>query len=195
LSEGTSEADRGAEATRAEQGAWEAAFEKALRKGDILGASDVLRKAGREGWVKRATHEHAARIVDRVGPAPLVRREWSSTLLAHPRRVDKELAATLLTPIARSHTREVQRAFERLAQDTDAGARAAASRLGATLLTDAYAELRSVEADADVLRLMRALADDHSPIARQVARSMAGAVVAKRPELASALGVRADVAP
>lgn len=171
-----------------EEAPWEPAFEKALRKGDILGASDVLRKAGREGWVKRETIERAVRVLDRVAPAPLVRREWATTLLAHPRRVDKELAATILTPIARSHTREVQRAFERLAQDADEGVRAAAARLGATLLADAYGELRSIEADADVLRVMRALLDDPHAIARQVTRSAVGAVVAKRPELASALG-------
>lgn len=169
---------------------WEEPFEKALRSGDILGASDILRKIGRDGWVKRAEIERAVRVVDRVAPAALVRREWSLTLLAHPRRVDKELAAVLLTPLARSHTRDVERAFERMAQDADAGVRAAAARLATTLVGEAYPELRAIQADEDVLRLLRGLGEDPSPIARQVARSAIAAIAAKRPELAAALGQR-----
>jgi len=167
---------------------WEEAFEKALRSGDILGASDVLRKIGREGWVKREELERAAQIVDRVAPAALVRREWSANLLAHPRRVDKELAAALLAPLARSHTRDVERAFERMAQDSDPGVRAAAARLATTLVGEAYPELRVIEAAEDVLRVLRSLAEDPNPITRQVARSATVAIAAKRPELAGALG-------
>lgn len=108
---------------------WEAAFERKLRGGDVLGASDVLRKTGTEGWVRKAQHDRAAAIVDRVAPAPLVRRDWAVRLLAHPRRVDKELAVTILLPLLRTHRPDLERAAERLKNETDPAVRRAYERL------------------------------------------------------------------
>lgn len=167
---------------------WDEEFERELRSGDILGASDVLRKVGGDGWVKRAEFERAVRVIEKVAPAPIVRREWSATLLSHPRRVDKELAATLLAPLARSHPRDVQRAFERLAEDHDPGVRAAAARLAGTLVTEASAELQSIGARDDVLRDLREIANDTNPIVRQVARSALQSIEAKHPDLATTTG-------
>lgn len=67
-----------------------------------------------------------------------MRRDWASRLLAHPRRVDKELAARLLAPLAVSHTREVERAVLRLARDDDREVREAAASLLGILLEDAF---------------------------------------------------------
>jgi hypothetical protein len=108
---------------------WEGEFERKLRGGDVLGASDVLRKTGTEGWVRKAQHERAAAIVDRVAPAPLIRRDWATRLLAHPRRVDKELAVTILLPIVRTHRADLERAAERLKNETDPAVRRAHDRL------------------------------------------------------------------
>jgi len=108
---------------------WEEPFEKALRSGDILGASDVLRKVGKGGWVRKAERERATAIVDRVAPAPFVRRDWGERLLAHPRRVDKELAVAILIPLAASHPRDIERAIGKLKPEKDPAVRQAAARL------------------------------------------------------------------
>lgn len=96
---------------------WEESFGAALRKGDPLAASSILRASGENGWVRKAHLERARELVDVMGPASMVRRDWASRLLAHPRRVDKELAAILLAPLARTHPAEVERAALRLARD------------------------------------------------------------------------------
>ncbi|MBI2323607.1 MAG: hypothetical protein HYU87_01390 [Chloroflexi bacterium] len=108
---------------------WEAVFERKLKGGDVLGASDVLRGTGKNGWVRKAQHDRAAEIVDAVAPAPIVRRDWAMRLLAHPRRVDRELAVAILLPLARSHPRDLERAVERLRDDTDPAVRRAVIRL------------------------------------------------------------------
>lgn len=112
---------------------WEVAFEKALRSGDVLGAADILRKTGKEGWIRRAEREEAARVVALVAPAPIVRRDWALRLLAHPRRVDKELAVEILIPLAGSHPRDVERAIARLEEERDRAVRRAAERLSKAL--------------------------------------------------------------
>lgn len=109
--------------------AWEAEFERKVRGGDVLGASDVLRKTGKDGWVRKAQHDRAVEIIDAVAPAPIVRRDWALRLIAHPRRVDRELACAILLPLARSHARDLERAVERLKDDTDPAVRRAAQRL------------------------------------------------------------------
>jgi hypothetical protein len=108
---------------------WEADFERRIRVGDVLGASDVLRKTGKDGWVRKAQHDRAAAIIDAVAPAPIVRRDWALRLLAHPRRVDRELAVTILVPIARAHPADLDRAIDRLKDDTDPAVRRASERL------------------------------------------------------------------
>ena len=64
-----------------------------------------------------------------MGPASIVRRDWASRLLSHPRRVDKELAAILLAPLARTHPADVERAALRLARDERWDVREAAAVL------------------------------------------------------------------
>ncbi len=109
--------------------AWEAEFEARLRGGDVLGASDVLRKTGTNGWVRKAEHDRAVAIIDHLAPAPLIRRDWALRLIAHPRRVDKELAVGLLLPLARTHPRDIERAIVRLKDQTDPAVRRAVLRL------------------------------------------------------------------
>lgn len=58
-----------------------------------------------------------------------MRRDWAERLLPHPRRVDKELAVTILIPLAKTHPRDIERAIERLRPATDPGVRQAAARL------------------------------------------------------------------
>ena len=79
--------------------------------------------------MRKAEHERAAAILDLVAPAPIVRRDWAARLLAHPRRVDRELAVTILLPLARSHPRELERAIDRLRDDTDPAVKRAVTRL------------------------------------------------------------------
>jgi hypothetical protein len=112
---------------------WEELFEAALRAGDVLGASDILRSAGKDGWIRKGERERAAAILERVAPAPFVRRDWGERLLPHPRRVDKELAVMILIPLAKTHPRDIERAIERLRPETDPGVRQAAERLAKAL--------------------------------------------------------------
>jgi hypothetical protein len=120
---------------------WTARFEAALGSGDPLAASDVLRKTGEKGWVKKAGYDRAAAILERLRPATVVRLNWAERLMAHPRRVDKELATLILTPLARTHVREVARAAFRLAREEDWGVREAAATLVGQLLTDSFNEV------------------------------------------------------
>lgn len=84
--------------------------------------------------MRRAAFDEAADILERLGVASLVRRDWSLRLLAHPRRVDKELAAVLLRPLIATHQADVERAIQRIAKDDDWEVReAAASLLGHAL--------------------------------------------------------------
>ena len=126
---------------------WERAFEKALASGDPLGASDVLRRTGTRGWVKKTAYSRAAAIVRAQSASVLVRRDWSTRLLQHPRRVDKELAAVILRPLITSHRSDIERAVQRLARDDDWEVReTAASLLGDALERDFGSYLRPAEA-------------------------------------------------
>ncbi|MBM4434576.1 MAG: hypothetical protein FJ028_05650 [Chloroflexi bacterium] len=89
----------------------------------------MLRRAGKDGWVRKAQHDRAVEIIDSVAPAPIVRRDWALRLIAHPGRVDRELACAILLPLARSHPRDLERAVERLRDDTDPAVRRAVRRL------------------------------------------------------------------
>jgi hypothetical protein len=117
---------------------WEEEFARALQGGNILGAATILRGTGEDGWVKAAEYSRAAEIVDGLRPAALVRREWAARLISHPRRVDKVLAAILLSPLARTEPREVERAALRLAQDEDWSVRETAASLVGSLLDGAF---------------------------------------------------------
>lgn len=113
--------------------AWEEPFERALRTGDVLGASDALRRAGKDGWIRKAQRERAIAIIDAIDPAPFVRRDWADRLIAHPRRVDKELAAAIVAPLARTHPRDVERVIDKLRRERDPAVRRAFDRLVKTL--------------------------------------------------------------
>ena len=126
---------------------WERAFEKALAAGDPVGASDVLRRTGTRGWVKKTEYSRAAAIVRAQSASAFVRRDWSVRLLQHPRRVDKELAAVILRPLIMTHRADVERAVHRLARDDDWEVReSAASLLGDALERDFAAYLHSAQA-------------------------------------------------
>ena len=126
---------------------WLARFEAALSSGDPLGASDALRKSGTNGWVRKASYDRALPVLERLRPAPLVRLNWAERLIAHPRRVDKELAAEMLAPLAKTHTREVTRAAYRLAREEDWGVREAAATLVGRLLVDAFNDVLPTMSD------------------------------------------------
>src|SRR3989442_271032 len=115
-------------------------FERSLLAGDPLGASDALRKSGVNGWVRKDHYDRALEAIDRIGPAAIVRLNWTERLIAHPRRVDKELAALIVLPLAQSHPRELARMAYRLARDDDWGVRETAASLLGQLLIDAWAE-------------------------------------------------------
>ena len=120
---------------------WLARFERALEAGDPLGASDALRKSGVNGWVRKDAYDRAVEAVDRMAPAPIVRLNWAERLLAHPRRVDKELAALVAAPLAKSHWRELARIAFRLGRDDDAAVREAAAILLGRVLSEAFPEV------------------------------------------------------
>jgi HEAT repeat protein len=119
---------------------WLLRFERSLGAGDPLGASDALRKSGVNGWVRKDHYDRAVEVIDRIGPAPIVRLNWADRLIAHPRRVDKELAALIVLPLAQGHSRELARMAYRLARDDDWGVRETAASLLGQLLIDAWAE-------------------------------------------------------
>ena len=126
--------------TTAAATAWPQRFERSLQAGDPLGASDALRKAGVNGWVRKEHYDMAVKVIDRIGPAPRVRLDWAERLLAHPRRVDKELAALIVSPLARTHFRELARIGYRLARENDWAVRESAATLLGQVLTEAYAD-------------------------------------------------------
>jgi len=119
---------------------WLRRFERSLEAGDPLGASDTLRKSGLNGWVRKDGYDLALKAVDRLGPAPRVRLDWAERLMAHPRRVDKELAALIAWPLAVTHFRELARMGYRLARDNDWAVRETAAALLGQVLTDAWAD-------------------------------------------------------
>ena len=123
---------------------WLPSFEQALALGDPLGASDALRKSGMNGWVGRESYDRAVEAIDRMVPAPTVRLDWAERLLAHPRRVDKELAALVAAPLARSHRRELARIASRLAREEDKDVRQTAAALLGRLLTESFQETLSL---------------------------------------------------
>jgi 3-methyladenine DNA glycosylase AlkC len=126
---------------------WERAFEKALATGDPLGASDILRRTGQRGWVKKAEYTRAAAIVRTQSASSFVRRDWATRLLQHPRRVDKELAAVILRPLIATNRQDVERAIHRLARDDDWEVRESAASLLGDCLERAFDEyLRPAEA-------------------------------------------------
>ena len=118
--------------------AWVERFERALVAGDPLGASDVLRKSGVNGWVRKDNYDKAVEVINRVGPAPIVRLNWAERLIAHPRRVDKELAALIAAPLIQGHSRELVRMAYRLARDDDWGVRETAASLLGRLLVESW---------------------------------------------------------
>ena len=125
---------------------WEDAFSRALAEGDPLAASDVLRRTGTRGWVKKTEYSRAAAIVRAQSSSAFVRRDWATRLLQHPRRVDKQLAAVILRPLIPTHRAEVERAIHRLARDDDWEVReAGASLLGDALERDFDAYLRPAQ--------------------------------------------------
>ena len=72
--------DRALRGTAAALIDWERAFEKALAAGDPLAASDILRRTGQRGWVKKAELVRAAAIVRDQAASSFVRRDWASRL-------------------------------------------------------------------------------------------------------------------
>ena len=120
---------------------WLPRFERALESGDPLGASDALRKSGVNGWVRKDSYDRAVEIVDRLAPAPIVRLNWAERLLAHPRRVDKELGALVAAPLAKNHWRDLSRMAFRLARDDEPGVRDAGAMLLGRMLSEAFAEV------------------------------------------------------
>jgi len=120
--------------------AWLERFERSLRAGDPLGASDTLRKSGLNGWVRKDQYDSAVKVIDAISPAARVRLDWAERLLAHPRRVDKELAALIVWPLARTHFREMTRMGYRLARDDDWAVREFAAALLGHVLTETWAD-------------------------------------------------------
>lgn len=118
--------------------AWLPPFEDALRRGDPLAASDILRKTGTNGWVKREQLAAATAALDALRPPPIVRLDWAQRLLAHPRRVDKGLGALVLLPLTGSHPKDVARAAHRLARDEDWEVREYGATLTGRLLCVAF---------------------------------------------------------
>src|SRR5712691_5517004 len=119
---------------------WVEQFERSLAAGDPLGASDALRNSGVKGWVRKDNFDRAVEIIDRIGPAPIVRLNWAERLIAHPRRVDKELAALIAAPLSQAHSRDLARMAYRLARDDDWGVRETAASLLGRLLIESWAD-------------------------------------------------------
>lgn len=151
---------------------WESDFQQALRRGDPLAASTVLRATGEHGRVGRAQLERASALVDGAGVASIVRRDWAIRLLAHPRRADKGLAALLLAPLVASHPAEVERAVLRLARDDRWDVRDAAAALlgrGLDAVFDRYVRTCRSWMDREDARVRRAVV----AAAKHAARSRA----------------------
>jgi 3-methyladenine DNA glycosylase AlkD len=123
---------------------WVPRFEQALSAGDPLGASDALRSSGANGFVKKESYDRAGELIDRLAPAPIVRLNWAERLLAHPRRVDKELGALIAAPLARSHAKELARMAHRLARDDDWSVRESGATLLGRVLADSFDEVLPV---------------------------------------------------
>src|SRR5205823_5623037 len=171
--------DRALRGTAAALIDWERAFEKALAAGDPLAASDILRRTGERGWVKKAELVRAAAIVRDQAASSFVRRDWASRLLQHPRRVDKELAAVILRPLIPTNQADVERAIHRLARDDDWEVReAAASLLGDALERSFEAYLRPAQAW---------VAGEDSRLRRAVVVAAKHAARSRRPERAEPL--------
>jgi 3-methyladenine DNA glycosylase AlkD len=119
---------------------WERAFEKALAAGDPLLASDILRRTGQRGWVKKAEYSRAAALVRAQSASSFVRRDWATRLIQHPRRVDKELAAMILRPLITTHRGDVERSIHRLARDDDWEVRETAASLLGDALERAFSD-------------------------------------------------------
>lgn len=120
---------------------WLLRFERSLAAGDPLGASDTLRKSGVNGWVRKDHYDRAAEVIEKLAPASIVRLNWADRLMAHPRRVDKELAAVIVAPLAATHARDLTRMAYRLARDEDWGVRETAASLIGRLLVEAWSEM------------------------------------------------------
>lgn len=123
--------------------------------------------------VRKAPLGRARRIVDGAGIATLVRRDWASRLLAHPRRADKALAALLLAPLAASHPAEVERAVLRLARDDRWDVR----ELAETLLGEALEVSFAPFAGAAAVWVAR----EGWPVRRVVVRAIARAARSQTP--------------
>ena len=158
---------------------WVERFEGHLRRGDPLAASDTLRKTGTKGWVKKAEYDLAVRALDRVRPVPMVRLDWAQRLMAHPRRVDKELAARTLVPLTRTHTRDVARSAYRLARDDDWEVRETGATLVGHLLADAFEEFLPIAREW--------MSSSDTRLRRAVVVGAKYAARARRPERAEAL--------
>lgn len=97
--------------------------------------------------MKKAEYSRAAAIVRLQSPSTMVRRDWATRLLQHPRRVDKELAAVILRPLLATNRPHLERAIHRLARDDDWEVReTAASLLGDCLDRALDLYLRPAEA-------------------------------------------------
>ena len=97
--------------------------------------------------MKKADYSRAAAIVRAQSASSLVRRDWATRLLQHPRRVDKELAAVILRPLVTTNRPDVERAIHRLARDEDWEVREAAASLLGDCLERAFNEyLRPAQA-------------------------------------------------
>ena len=97
--------------------------------------------------MRKAELARASAIVRTQSASVLVRRDWATRLLQHPRRVDKELAAVILRPLIASHPADVERAIQRMARDDDWEVReTAASLLGDALDREFAAYLLAAQA-------------------------------------------------
>ena len=158
---------------------WLPRFERSLEAGDPLGASDALRKSGVNGWVRKDAYDIAVKAVDCIGPAPRVRLDWAERLLAHPRRVDKDLAAFIVWPLARTHHRELTRIGYRLAREEDWAVRETAAALLGHVLIEAW---------ADAITLLREwVSGPDSRLRRAVVVAAKYAARTRRPEWAEPL--------
>jgi 3-methyladenine DNA glycosylase AlkD len=90
--------------------------------------------------VKKAEYSKAAAIVRAQSASSMVRRDWATRLIQHPRRVDKELAAVILRPLITTHRGDLERSIHRLARDDDWEVRETAASLLGDALERSFAE-------------------------------------------------------